>query len=681
MIVQTPGRQQRVPERESAKVASPGTGMPKRNDFIVIESVRPQIDCGKYPVKRIIGDTFVVSADIVKSGHDKIYGAIKYKLSGASKWSLTPMTYSFDSDSWSGSFSLDSVGTYEYFVVAWTDRFSTLLSAIEKWADAHEDTSPDIEEIRKILESSREGLDAKDDTTVSEALKAINSSTRTVDLIKELEDKRLTDILNRAEGQDRSTSNIMSVIVDPLKAQFSTWYEMFHRSQGSVAGKSATFADCVNRLDEIRQMGFDVVYLPPIHPIGKTNRRGPNNVAKSVAADPGSPWAIGNIEGGHDAVNSELGTLNDFMTFVAAARKRNMEIALDLAFQCSPDHPYVKEHPEWFRHRKDGTIRYAENPPKRYYDIYPLDFETEEWQDLWEELARVVFFWIQNGVRIFRVDNPHTKPAGFWEWLIRKVKSAHAEVIFLSEAFTQPKSMKLLAKLGFTQSYTYFAWKNTKYELIDFLNEFVLSDVSEYYRGNFFTNTPDILHEYLQQGGRPAFKIRLVLAATLSSAYGIYNAFELCENRAKAPGSEEYADSEKYQYKVWDWNRPGNIKEYIEKINRIRRENPALQETRNLHLFRSDSEHILFYGKWNRDRSNVIFVAVNLDPKSVHESTVYVPLAELGINPQVPYTVRDLITGSEYHWHGESNYVKLDPNSEPAHIFRVEITESTIHRY
>lgn len=674
--MQSAGRPQRMSQKESAKPAF--AEVPKRNNFIVIENVRPQIDCGRYSVKRVLGDTFVVSADIVKPGHDQIYGALKYKLGGASTWSLVPMVHSSDSDSWSGSFPLDSVGTYDYYVVAWTDRFSTLLSTIEKWSDAEEDTSPDTEEMKQILESSRRGLDAREDATVSEVLSTISSGTKLTDLLKKLETKRLVDIVNREEGQDCSTSNILNVIVDPMKARFSTWYEMFHRSQGSVVEKSATFADCENRLDEIKQMGFDIVYLPPIHPIGKTNRRGPNNVAKSGATDPGSPWAIGSNEGGHDAVNSELGTLNDFRKFVAAASKRNIDIALDLAFQCSPDHPYVKEHPEWFRHRKDGTIRYAENPPKRYYDIYPLDFKSEKWQDLWEELARVAFFWIHNGVRIFRVDNPHTKPVGFWEWLIRKVKSTYPDVIFLAEAFTRPKSMKLLAKVGFTQSYTYFTWKNTKYELIDFLNEFVLSDVSEYYRGNFFTNTPDILHEYLQQGGRPAFKIRLVLAATLSSAYGIYNGFELCENRAKVLGSEEYADSEKYQYKVWDWNRPGNIKEYIGKINRIRRENPALQETTNLHLFRSDSEHILFYGKWNKDRSNVIFVAVNLDPKSVHESTVYVPVAELGINPQIPYAVRDLITGNEYHWRGESNYVKLDPNMEPAHIFRVEIPEGAL---
>lgn len=583
------------------------------------------------------------------------------------------MSHSFNEDRWSGNFVSDSIGLYEFYIEAWTDRFATLLTAIEKWSAAGEDVTADLEEMRKLLESATESSRQEATRAISNIIDRINGKLDVPSLVKMLENEDLGTIVNDLiQKRDLCSSALYSVVVDPPKARFSAWYEMFHRSQGTIPGKSATFADCEKRLDDIKKMGFDVIYLPPIHPIGTTNRRGPNNMQKAEPGDPGSPWAIGSMGGGHDSVNRDLGTLEDFKQFVASAREKGIDVALDLAFQCSPDHPYVWQHPDWFRKRKDGTIRYAENPPKRYYDIYPLDFDTAKWQELWDELARVVFFWIQNGVKIFRADNPHTKPTGFWEWLIQEVKSRHPDTIFLSEAFTRPKSMKLLAKLGFSQSYTYFTWKNSKYELIDFLNEFVLSEVSEYYRGNFFTNTPDILHEFLQKGGRPAFKIRLVLAATLSSAYGIYNGFEICENKPMAPGSEEYADSEKYQYKVWDWDRPGNIRDYIGKINAIRKNNDALQETKNLRILNSDSEHILFYGKWTKDKSNAILIAVNLDPFSTHESTVHVPISELGIDPPTPYTVRDLITGSEYTWKGEMNYVRLDPSVEPAHIFLVE---------
>ncbi|MGI0090155.1 MAG: alpha-1,4-glucan--maltose-1-phosphate maltosyltransferase, partial [Nitrososphaerales archaeon] len=458
-------------------------------------------------------------------------------------------------------------------------------------------------------------------------------------------------------------------IVDREKARFSTWYEMFPRSQGTRSGASATFKDCENRLEDIQSMGFDVVYLPPIHPIGHTNRRGPNNTPSKSTSDPGSTWAIGNEDGGHYSIHPDLGTMAGFLQFVKAAAEKGIEIALDLAYQSSPDHPYVKEHPEWFFHLKDGTIRYAENPPKKYYDIYPFYFQNSNWKELWNELLKVVMFWVSKGIRIFRVDNPHTKPIGFWEWLIFSVTTKYPDVIFLAESFTRPKSMKLLAKIGFTQSYTYFTWKNTKYDLSEFLDEFMISDPVEYYRGNFFANTPDILSDYLQKGGKQAFKIRLVLAATLSSVYGIYNGFELCENQAAAPGSEEYKDSEKYEYKVRDWNAPNNIKDYIAKINAIRRENLALQRTDNLKMLECDSEEIFFFSKWTQNRSNVILVAVNLDPFLTHSGTVKVPLRDLGIDLSEPYKVKDLITGNEYHWRGESNYVRIDPSVEPAHVF------------
>jgi starch synthase (maltosyl-transferring) len=446
---------------------------------------------------------------------------------------------------------------------------------------------------------------------------------------------------------------------------------MFPRSAGKDAGRGATFKEAEGRLAEIAAMGFDVLYLPPIHPIGKTHRKGANNVLHAAANDPGSPWAIGGIEGGHKAVEPGLGTLADFGRFLAAAGKLGLEIALDLAFQCSPDHPYVREHPEWFRHRPDGTIKYAENPPKKYQDIYPFDLETEAWLSLWRELKDVVLFWVKRGVRIFRVDNPHTKPFPFWEWLIEEVRGAHPDVIFLSEAFTRPKVMRYLAKSGFSQSYTYFTWRNSKAELTDYFTELTGTEVREYMRPNLFTNTPDILHEYLQFGGRTAFQIRLVLAATLGASYGIYGpAFELCEGRA-IPGTEEYQDSEKYQLRAWDRDRPGNIKDFIARVNRIRRENPCLQSDWSLRFHPVDNDRLLFYSKKTPDLTNVLLMVVNLDPHHAQQGWLRVPLRELGLGETDNYQVHDLLGDSRFLWQGEANFVRLEPSESPAHIFRL----------
>lgn len=418
-------------------------------------------------------------------------------------------------------------------------------------------------------------------------------------------------------------------------------------------------------------MGFDVLYLPPIHPIGKTNRKGKNNSPVAQPGDVGSPWAIGSEEGGHKSVHPQLGTIEDFVSLVNKAKEYNIEIALDLAFQCSPDHPYVREHPEWFKWRPDGTVQYAENPPKKYEDVLPLNFETENWRELWEELKSIVVFWIEKGVRIFRVDNPHTKPFRFWKWLIEEIKRDYPDVIFLSEAFTRPKVMYHLAKAGFTQSYTYFTWRNTKREFIEYLTELTQTEVREYFRPNFWPNTPDILPEHLQFGGRPAFMMRLVLAATLSSNYGIYGpVFELCVSEA-LPGKEEYLNSEKYEIRYWDWDQPGNLKDFIARVNRIRRENPALQTTWNLKFFEVDNEYILFYGKVNEDLSNIILVVVNLDPHHTQSGWVRVPISELGIEPNQPYLVHDLLSEDKYIWQGEYNYVELNPHVIPARIFRV----------
>jgi starch synthase (maltosyl-transferring) len=462
----------------------------------------------------------------------------------------------------------------------------------------------------------------------------------------------------------------LEVVVDREAARFAAWYELFPRSQGRVPGRHGTWDDCIARLDDIRALGFDVLYLPPIHPIGHTKRKGRNNALVPAPGDSGSPWAIGNAEGGHTAIEPALGTLADFRRFVEAARSRSMEVALDYALQCSPDHPWVREHPEWFYRRPDGTIRYAENPPKKYEDIVPLNFDTTDREGLWRALADVLRFWIVQGVRTFRVDNPHTKPLPFWRWLIGTIQAEHPDVVFLSEAFTRPKLLKALAKLGFSQSYTYFTWRTTKAELTAYFTELCRTDVREYLRPNLFANTPDILTPYLQEGGRPAFKIRVALAATLSSLYGIYSGFELCEGRA-VPGTEEYQDSEKYQVRVRDWDAPGNIKPYVAKLNALRRTHPALQRSVNLEFHDADDEAVLFYGKTGATPEETVLVAVNLDFRTSRECRLRLPLETLGIRPDEPFRVRDLLRDTEHAAQGADYRVRLDPADEPAFIFSV----------
>jgi len=464
----------------------------------------------------------------------------------------------------------------------------------------------------------------------------------------------------------------LAINAERERAGYGAWYEMFPRSASPVPGRHGTFKDCEARLPYIAAMGFDVLYLPPIHPIGRTGRKGKNNMLAAKAGDPGTPWAIGSDEGGHKDINPELGTLEDFKRLIAKAKKLNIEIALDIAFQCSPDHPYVKEHPDWFLRRPDGTIKYAENPPKKYQDIYPFNFGTEDWRGLWEELKSIVIYWAKQGIRIFRVDNPHTKPFRFWEWLLGEVKKEYPDAIFLAEAFTRPKIMYHLAKLGFTQSYTYFTWRNHKQDITEYLTELTQSPVKDFYRPNFWPNTPDILHEYLQKGGRGAFMARLVLAATLSASYGIYGpAFELMENTPREPGSEEYLNSEKYEIKRWDIERPDSLKDFIGKINSIRRENAALRRNRNLWFNATSNEQLISYSKHTDDLTNIILAVVNLDPHATQSGTVNVPLKSWGFDTERPYKVRDLLSDKEYRWRGEWNYVELDPTACPAHIFRL----------
>ncbi len=638
---------------------------------VIIERVWPELDSGRYPVKREVGDELQVSADIFREGHEVIAAVLKYRTAAETTWREVPMRHQ-DNDRWAGRFPLRENARYLYTIEAYPDPFRTWAQALEKKAAAGQDVASEILEGTTLIRKALSRASGADRARLEEQLGALERARSQADQVRLALDPELGRLMEAYPDRSAATQydRILEVVVDRERARFGAWYELFPRSQGKVPGKSGTFHDCIDRLPDIQAMGFDVIYLPPIHPIGRTHRKGKNNAIAAGPDDPGSPWAIGNEHGGHDAIEPSLGTLEDFRAFVRAAGEMGMEIALDLALHCSPDHPWVREHPEWFSARPDGTIKYAENPPKKYQDIYPLNFYGEGRAALWEEVRRLLLHWVAQGVRIFRVDNPHTKPIPFWGWLILEVQAEHPDVIFLSEAFTRPKVMKALAKVGFTQSYTYFTWRNFKQELTDYLTELTQTEMAEYFRGNFFTNTPDILSPILQQGGRPAFRMRLVLATTLSSSYGICAGFELCENQA-IPGTEEPLDSEKYEIKVRDWDAPGNIKADIARINRIRRENPALQGYKNLRFYQADDDNILFYGKMTPDRQNAIFVAVNLDPFEAHEAVLHLPLQEIGLGPDEQYQVVELLGGARHLWKGEAQRIRLDPQEQPAAILRV----------
>jgi starch synthase (maltosyl-transferring) len=561
---------------------------------------------------------------------------------------------------------VDAVGLWRYTIEAWTDHFESWRDEVEKKLAAAQSIDLELIEGWNMVEAA---LARGGDGACTQMLRDFeqHDSAGRAELLLSSE---VRDAMARSSTRSDAVrySRELEVVVDRKAASFAAWYEMFPRSQGSEPGKGATFDDCIARLPEIARLGFDVVYFVPIHPIGRVNRKGRDNSTVAEPGDPGSPYAIGSEEGGHRAINPELGTLADFRRFVRAAAQLGMEVALDFALQAAPDHPWVRQHPEWFRFRPDGTIKYAENPPKKYEDIVNVDFDNPDREGLWAELRDTILFWAGEGVRTFRVDNPHTKPLPFWEWLIGEVKGRCPEAIFLSEAFTRPKMMRALAKSGFTQSYTYFTWRNTKSELIEYLTELTAYPAKEYFRPNFFTNTPDILPVFLQEGGRPAFRIRLVLAATLSPAYGIYNGFELCEN-TPIQGREEYLHSEKYEYKVWDWDRAGNIKEDIAVLNRFRRNNPALQEFLNLRFLNCNDPNILAYAKISSNRANFVIIVVNLDPHAAHEDTVELPLAEFGIAADAAYSLDEAFTGRATACRGPYQRFHLDPAINPALVF------------
>jgi len=646
---------------------------PKRDlkRTVIIEAVAPTVDGGRYAVKREIGAVVEVSADIFKEGHDVLVAFLKYRRAGETAWRETSMRH-VDNDRWAGSFTLDAVGRWVFAIEALPDPFQSWLADLLKRLDAGQEVASDLLEGAVLVRAAARRARGPEARELRDAAERLSRPDPPPAAVETARDGRLALLMDAY--LDRATATWSEreyeVVCDVERARFAAWYELFPRS--GVPGRHATFKDAEEQLPRIALMGFDVVYLPPIHPVGRTHRKGRNNSLTAAPGDPGSPWAIGGEAGGHTAVHPELGTLDDFDRFVARAHSLGLDVALDFAIQCSPDHPWTREHPEWFFHRPDGTIKYAENPPKKYQDIYPVNFYGPDPQALWDELRRVIEFWIDHGVRTFRVDNPHTKPVRFWEWLIREIKDECPDAIFLAEAFTRPKMMKVLAKAGFTQSYTYFTWRNEKRELTAYFTEITQPPVADYFRGHLWPNTPDILHATLQTGGRPAFRMRLVLATTLSPLYGIYSGYELCENQPVAEGSEEYLGSEKYELKVREWDAPGNITDLVTTLNRVRREHPALQRSTNLRFYPSDNPSILWYGKMTEAGDDAIFVAVTLDPVVPQAATVEVPLEALGLAGDAPYRMRDLLGDAAYEWRGRRGWVRLDPQVEPAHVFLLE---------
>ncbi len=674
------GTTARAPVRDAASRA-PDSDIALRP--VVIESVKPQVDHGRFPIKRTSGETVMVEADVFADGHDQLRCLLRHRQAGSRDWIETPMTL-LGNDRWRDEFTVIELGRYEYQLIAWVDAFLSWRHDFVRRNTADED------EIALALQAGAMLVRDAVKRAPAGAAKRLREIARSLTVNVELAARRelalgeeLLELMNSSANRSFATiSEAFVVGVEPEYARFSAWYELFPRSCGPATRGHGTFADCEAELPRLAAMGFNILYLPPIHPIGRINRKGRNNTLVPNAGDPGSPWAIGSEEGGHKAIHPALGTSADFKHLVAAARDVGIEVALDIALQCAPDHPYVKQHPEWFRRRPDGSVQYAENPPKKYEDIYPFNFASVRWSALWEEILSVFEHWIGHGVRVFRVDNPHTKPFALWEWLIAEIKRERPDVIFLAEAFTRPRVMHRLAKLGFSQSYTYFTWRNSKAELTEYFIELTAGEGREYFRPNAWPNTPDILHEYLQLGGRPAFMTRLVLAATLCANYGIYGPpFELCENKPRQPGSEEYLDSEKYQIKHRDLDRPDGLRDFITRVNAARRDNPALHSDWNLRFHSIDNDQLICYSKVTRERTDAMLMVVNLDWEHTQSGWVDLNLEELGVAGGEAFQVHDLLSDARYLWHGPRNYVELNPHICPAHVFRLRRHERTERQF
>jgi len=645
----------------------------------VIEHVRPQVDGGRHAVKRVVGDDVSVTADVFTDGHDAVAAVVRYRHERERRFREVRMR-PLGNDRHAATFPVERLGCYVFSVQGWVDRFATWRDQLARRVEAGQDVEAELEIGARLVQAAADAAGAAPARRLErwrDRLRGEQAEAAAAAL-----DPALAELMAAHDPRPHAVESDEqpTVRVEPVLARFGAWYELFPRSLGG--DRHGTLRDVEAALDRVAGMGFDVLYLPPVHPIGEAHRKGPNNDPAGAPGAVGSPWAIGAADGGHTAVHRDLGTVAGVARLAAACAERGVTLALDLAFQCSPDHPWVSEHPAWFRHRPDGSIRYAENPPKRYEDIYPLDFESEDWRGLWQALLEVVDFWVEQGVSVFRVDNPHTKPFAFWEWLIAAVKRDHPEVLFLSEAFTRPRVMERLAKVGFSQSYTYFAWRNGKHDLEQYLHELTRTDLREYFRPNFWPNTPDILTEPMQSGGRPTFAARLVLAATLSPSYGIYGpAFELVERRGMGPGSEEYLDSEKYQLRTWDLGRPDSLEPLVTAVNGARRAHPALHSNERLEFCRIDNDALIAYTNRTADGADVVLCIVNLDPHHTQSGWVQLPLDELGIDPEHPYQVHDLLAEDTYTWQGPRNYVELDPRRLPAHLFHVRRRLRTEHDF
>jgi len=663
--------------RASPRPVDPAASAAQR---VVIEDARPTVECGRLPAKATLGLPLTVSASLFADGHDLVMGWVRHGRPDpggqpAARWQEVPMQAE-GNDRFTTAFTPPGLGPWAFEIVAMPDAYGSWLHDLRLRAEAGEDVSVELEEGARMAEAT-----AALPTTAPRDGRALGALARRLRAPASSPGRRLREaarpaavaLMGRtADRRPATRSGPWQLLVERELAGFSAWYEMFPRSEGARPPRSGTFLSAAGRLPAIAAMGFDVVYLPPIHPIGRSHRRGRNNSSQPTPSDVGSPWAIGSSEGGHTAVHPELGSLDDFGLFLAEAERHGLEVALDYALQCSPDHPWVSEHPEWFCHRADGSIRYAENPPKRYPDIYPLDFGSADRDGLWRALRDVMLFWIDRGVRVFRVDNPHTKPFAFWEWLIGEVHRGHPEVVLLAEAFTRPAAMQRLAKLGFSQSYTYFTWRNTKAELSEYLTELAGTARSDWFRPNFWVNTPDILHAYLQEGGPAAFRVRAALAAITAPSWGMYSGYELCERVAAAAASEEYLDSEKYQLRPRNWDRPDSLAPFVTRLNEIRhrhREAIALLPTLRLHEIRNGS--MLCVSRMSQARDDVLLLVVNLDPHHAQEATVWLDLDALGIPADVPFEAHDELTESTYIWRGPESYVRLDPAVQPAHVLHL----------
>ncbi len=641
---------------------------------VIIENVQPEIDCGRYFIKRVIDEKVTVTADIFGDGHDAIRASLLYKHESEKKWTEIFMEDQ-PNDVWTAAFHVPKKGFYSYKLEAWVDHLLNWYKGFIKKHDAGQSMEVELKIGVEVLDKTAANYSKTKAAPLKKMAKLLSDESAYVEAVKAVlspEFEQMVMDFPMKQFQSVYDKNLR-VRVGRKKELFSTWYEIFPRSASEQPGAHGTFKDCERLLPRIAEMGFDVLYFPPIHPIGQVNRKGKNNAVEAQPGEPGSPWAIGSAEGGHKAIHAELGTLKDYQNLIKKAKTYDIEIALDLAFQCAPDHPYIKRHPDWFLWRPDGTIMYAENPPKKYQDIVPINFESDDWENLWNELKSVILYWCKAGVSIFRVDNPHTKPFHFWEWVIAEVQKEYPDTIFLAEAFTRPKVMAELAKGGFSQSYTYYTWRNNKQELEEYLYDLTRSESKEYFRPNFWPNTPDILAYELMNAGPNAFLLRLLMAATLSSNYGLYGpAYEFLENTGNTNGKEEYFNSEKYEIRHYDWEHRNRLTDAIKQINQIRKENPALQTTWNIHFTRTDNDHLMSFIKFDEDRKNIIWGIANFDPRHTQTGFVEVPKTLLGLEGRINLKVRDLLTGNTFHWFNDWNYVELNPNNYPMHLFLLE---------